>query len=45
MELRVLKYFLMAAREENITRAAQLLHVTQSTLSRQSADYNEKRSA
>ena len=29
MELRVLKYFLMIAREENITRAAQLLHVTQ----------------
>ena len=35
MELRVLKYFLMAAREENITKAAQLLHVTQPTLSRQ----------
>ena len=35
MELRVLKYFLMIAREENITHAAQLLHVTQPTLSRQ----------
>lgn len=35
MEIRVLKYFLMAAREENITRAAQLLHLTQPTLSRQ----------
>lgn len=35
MELRVLRYFQMVAREENITRAAQLLHVTQSTLSRQ----------
>lgn len=35
MELRVLKYFLMAAQEENITKAAQLLHVTQPTLSRQ----------
>lgn len=35
MELRVLNYFLMVAREENITRAAQLLHVTQPTLSRQ----------
>lgn len=29
MELRVLKYFLMIAREENITRAAQRLNVTQ----------------
>ena len=35
MELRVLRYFLVAAREENITRAAALLHVTQPTLSRQ----------
>ena len=35
MELRVLKYFLMAVREENITRTAKLLHITQPTLSRQ----------
>lgn len=35
MELRVLKYFLMAAREQNITKAAQALHITQPTLSRQ----------
>ena len=35
MELRVLKYFLIAAREENITKAATLLHLTQPTLSRQ----------
>lgn len=35
MELRVLRYFQMVAREENITRAAQLLHVTQPTFSRQ----------
>lgn len=35
MELRVLSYFLTIAREENITKAAALLHVTQPTLSRQ----------
>lgn len=35
MELRVLNYFLMVVREENITRASQLLNVTQPTLSRQ----------
>ena len=35
MELRTLKYFLTVAREENITRAAALLHLTQPTLSRQ----------
>jgi len=35
MEIRVLKYFVMVAREENITRAAEKLHVTQPTLSRQ----------
>ena len=42
MELRVLKYFLMVAREENITRAAQLLHVTQPTLSRQLKELEEE---
>ena len=35
MEIRVLRYFLMVAREENITKAASLLHITQPTLSRQ----------
>lgn len=35
MELRVLRYFIEVAREKNITRAAELLHVTQPTLSRQ----------
>ena len=41
MELRVLKYFLVAAREENITKAAALLHVTQPTLSRQIKELEE----
>lgn len=35
MELRVLNYFLTVAREENITKAAQFLHISQPTLSRQ----------
>lgn len=35
MEIRVLKYFLVVAQEENITRAAEILHITQPTLSRQ----------
>lgn len=42
MELRVLNYFLMVAREENITKAAQMLHVTQPTLSRQLMQLEEE---
>ena len=38
MEIRVLRYFLAVAREENITAAAQFLHLTQPTLSRQLRD-------
>lgn len=34
MEIRTLRYFLAAAREENMTRAAEILHVTQPTLSK-----------
>ena len=35
MDIRVLNYFLTIAREENITKAAEALHITQPTLSRQ----------
>ena len=42
MEIRVLKYFLTIAREENITRAAEQLHITQPTLSRQIMQLEEE---
>lgn len=42
MEFRVLNYFLAIAREENFTKAAQQLHVTQPTLSRQIAQLEEE---
>lgn len=42
MEIRVLRYFLAIAREGNITSAANSLHVTQPTLSRQVKDLEEE---
>lgn len=42
MELRVLRYFLAVAQEETISRAADALHVTQPTLSRQLADLEDE---
>ncbi|MED3863121.1 LysR family transcriptional regulator [Priestia megaterium] len=42
MEIRVLRYFLAVAREGNITRAADFLHVTQPTLSRQLKDLEQE---
>ena len=42
MELRVLNYFLAVAREENFTKAAQQLHLTQPTRSRQIADLEQE---
>ena len=42
MEIRVLRYFLTVVQEENITKAANLLHITQPTLSRQLAQMEEE---
>ncbi|MBQ7232459.1 MAG: LysR family transcriptional regulator [Bacillales bacterium] len=42
MEIRVLRYFLAVAREGNITRAANFLHLTQPTLSRQIRDLEKE---
>ncbi|MCM1064946.1 MAG: LysR family transcriptional regulator [Eubacterium sp.] len=42
MEIRTLRYFLAAAREENMTRAAEMLHVTQPTLSKQLKSLEEE---
>lgn len=41
MDIRILKYFLAVAREENITKAADILHITQPTLSRQLSNLEE----
>lgn len=41
MEIRVLKYFLTVVREQSITRAAEVLHITQPTLSRQLAQMED----
>lgn len=42
MEIRVLRYFLTIAREGSITNAANFLHVTQPTLSRQIHDLEDE---
>ncbi len=42
MEIRVLRYFLTVVREESITRASEVLHITQPTLSRQLAQMEEE---
>lgn len=42
MELRVLRYFLAVAREQSITAAAETLHITQPTLSKQLRELEEE---
>ena len=42
MELRVLRYFVEAAKEESMTNAAVKLHVTQPTLSKQIKELEEE---
>ena len=42
MELRVLRYFLAVAEAKNISRAAEFLHITQPTLSRQLAELEQE---
>ena len=37
IETRLMQYFLAVAKEQNITKAAKVLHITQPTLSRQMA--------
>ncbi|MBP3402691.1 MAG: LysR family transcriptional regulator [Alphaproteobacteria bacterium] len=42
MELRILKNFLVVVREENISRAAEVLHIAQPALSRQMSQLEEE---
>lgn len=42
MDIRVLQYFLAVAREESITKAAEVLHMTQPPLSRQLKDLEDE---
>ena len=42
MEIRVLKYFLTVVQEESISKAAEVLHITQPTLSRQLMDLEKE---
>ena len=41
MDIRILRYFLTVAKEQNFTKAAEQLNITQPTLSRQLASLEE----
>lgn len=43
MNFQFLKYFLAVAEEENISRACEVLHITQPTISRQILDFEKER--
>lgn len=42
MEIRILRYFLTVVREQSITKASEVLHITQPTLSRQLAQMEDE---
>ena len=42
MDLRILRYFLTVAKEQSFTKAAEQLHITQPTLSRQLANFEDE---
>ncbi len=42
MEIRTLRYFLAIVQEGSITKAAEMLHITQPTLSRQMMDLEQE---
>ena len=42
MELRLLEYFLITAREQSMNRAAQVIHISQPSLSRQIAQLEKE---
>lgn len=42
MEFRILRYFLAVAKEESISSAAEVLHISQPTLSRQLIQLEEE---
>ena len=42
MEIRILRYFLTVVREQSITKASKVLHITQPTLSRQLVQFENE---